>query len=100
MCSLPHPIPSRTFPPMHSRPILIPLIALLLAGCTNPDFLTDKPADETLFAASAMRIHPIFTQVKDWTGDKKPDGIEVLLEFQDPFTDPTKAAGIVRFELY
>jgi hypothetical protein len=47
-----------------------------------------------------MRIHPIFTQVKDWTGDGQPDGIEALLEFQDQFNDPTKAAGTVIFELY
>jgi hypothetical protein len=47
-----------------------------------------------------MRIQPIFTQVKDWTGDGKPDGIEALLEFQDQFNDPTKAAGTVIFELY
>lgn len=47
-----------------------------------------------------MRIHPIFTQVKDWTGDDKPDGIEALLEFQDQFNDPTKASGTVIFELY
>jgi hypothetical protein len=47
-----------------------------------------------------MRIHPIFTQLKDWTGDGNIDGIEVLLEFQDQFGDPTKAAGTAMFELY
>jgi hypothetical protein len=47
-----------------------------------------------------MRIHPIFTQVKDWTGDGKPDGIEALVEFQDRFDDPTKASGSAIFELF
>jgi hypothetical protein len=76
------------------------VIAVLLAGCAGPDLSTPQAVDENLFAASAMRIHPIFTQVKDWTGDGRPDGIEVLLEFQDRFGDPTKAAGTVLFELY
>lgn len=79
--------------------LIIP-VALILAGCSNPDFSEDMPKEENLFNASAMRIHPIFTQVKNWTGTDKPDGIEVMLEFQDPFGDPTKASGIVRFELY
>ena len=47
-----------------------------------------------------MRIHPIFSEVKDWTGDGTPDGLEVLVEFQDRFGDPTKAAGTLMFELY
>jgi hypothetical protein len=80
--------------------VFIFCVAGLLAGCSNPKFLEDQSADENLFAASAMRIHPIFTQIKDWTGDGVPDGIETLVEFQDPFGDPTKAAGVVRFELY
>jgi hypothetical protein len=53
-----------------------------------------------LFGPVAMRIHPIFTRVKDWTGDNKPDGVEALIELQDQFGDPTKAAGRVVFELY
>ena len=47
-----------------------------------------------------MRMHPIFTQVKDWTGDGRPDGIEALVELQDQFGDPTKASGRLVFELY
>ena len=47
-----------------------------------------------------MRIHPIFTQVKDWTGEGHPDGIEALIELQDQFGDPTKATGRVIFELF
>jgi hypothetical protein len=53
-----------------------------------------------MFAPASMRIHPIFTRVKDWSGDGKPDGIEALLEFQDQFFDPTKAMGSVVFELF
>jgi hypothetical protein len=47
-----------------------------------------------------MRIHPIFTQIKDWTGAGVPTGVEVLLEFDDQFGDPCKASGRVIFELY
>lgn len=53
-----------------------------------------------LFGPAAMRIHPIFSQIKDWTGDDQPDGIEALIELQDQFGDPTKASGRVVFELY
>src|SRR5205085_5263493 len=56
--------------------------------------------DAALFAPASMRIHPIFSGIKDWTGDGVPDGIEALLEFQDQFGDPTKAAGTVVFELF
>ena len=47
-----------------------------------------------------MRLHPIFTQVKDWTGDGIPDGIEALVELQDQFGDPTKASGHIILDLY
>jgi hypothetical protein len=73
-----------------------------LAGCgSSPTAPTPRSsADAALFAPLSMRIHPIFTQVKDWTGDGHPDGVEALLEFQDQFGDPTKAAGTAVFELY
>jgi len=76
------------------------LAVFLVVGCSQPKF--DEPAarEELLFGPTAMRIHPVFTQVKDWADDSRPDGIEVLLEFQDQLGDPTKAAGTVRFELY
>jgi hypothetical protein len=73
---------------------------LLLAGCSQPVFDDPEVKDEALFGPAAMRVHPVFTQVKDWTGDGRPDGIEVLLEFQDQFGDPTKAAGTAMFELF
>lgn len=76
------------------------VVAVGLVGCSNPKFTEDELSSENLFSASAMRIHPIFTQLKDWTGDGRPDGIEALVEFQDPFGDPTKASGTIRFELY
>ena len=47
-----------------------------------------------------MRIHPIFTRIKDFDGDNYPDGIDALIEFQDQLGDPTKASGRVIFELY
>jgi hypothetical protein len=74
------------------------LAALLLSGCAS-----QRPAgaaDAGLCAPVAMRIHPIFTDVKDWAGDGRPDGIEALLEFEDQFGDPTKAGGSVIFELF
>jgi hypothetical protein len=59
------------------------------------------PDESAMFGPARMRIHPIFTQVKSFTGDAgKPDGIEAEVEFEDQFGDPTKAAGTIRFELY
>jgi hypothetical protein len=76
------------------------LLLALLAGCNAAPRHARTPTEAQMFAPVSMRIHPIFTQVKDWTGDGVVDGIEALLEFQDQFTDPTKAAGDVVFELY
>ena len=82
------------------RVFSILLVLVLLAGCSQPSIDRAVPAEQSLFSATAMRIHPIFTQIRDWTGDGVPDGLEVLIEFQDQFGDPTKAAGTVMFELY
>jgi len=76
------------------------LIFLLMAGCAGESPLPRSDADTQLFGPVSMRLHPIFTQVKDWTGDNKPDGIEALVELQDQFGDPTKATGRIIFELY
>lgn len=86
-----------------SRVPLVPLFLLCLialpGGCASP--AAPRTADEqAMFAPVSFRIHPTFTQIKDWSGQKKPDGIEALLEFTDQFGDPTRAAGTVRFELY
>lgn len=56
--------------------------------------------DQALFGPVSMRLHPVFTQVRDWNGDNDPDGVEALVELQDQFGDPTKASGVVVFELY
>jgi hypothetical protein len=72
---------------------IIPLAAL--TGCQSDAPFVRSEADARLFGPVAMRLHPIFTQVKDWTGDNKPDGIEALIELQDQFGDPTKASGRV-----
>jgi hypothetical protein len=74
------------------------LMMILLAGCAAVPGA--GRTDSSMFAPIAMRIHPIFTDVKDWTGDGRPDGIEALLEFEDQFGDPTKANGSVIFELF
>ncbi|HEX4796198.1 MAG TPA: hypothetical protein VH370_20585 [Humisphaera sp.] len=71
----------------------------MLFGCVGATFQRSQ-SEEQMFGPSSMRIHPAFTQVKDWTGDSKPDGIEVVLEMQDQFGEPTRAAGILRFELW
>jgi hypothetical protein len=75
-------------------------IILLLVGCQSSKPSARDQTDVALFGPAAMRIHPIFTQIKDWTGDDKPDGVEALVELQDQFGDPTKASGRVIFELY
>src|SRR5215204_2588470 len=75
-------------------------LSLVLLGCGGETPFPRAEIDAQLFGPVGMRIHPIFTQVKDWTGDGKPDGIEALLEFQDRFDDPTKASGLAVFELF
>jgi hypothetical protein len=84
--------------------VLFASVALLalVDGCGSSPAppVPRSSADAALFAPVSMRVHPIFTQVKDWTGDNRPDGVEALLEFQDQFGDPTKAAGTAVFELY
>lgn len=83
---------------MHKLPTLT-LLLFTLAGC-HPTMPRERSASPDMFAAADMRIHPIFTQIKDWTSDGQADGIEALLEFNDRFDDPTKAAGQVLFELF
>src|SRR5437868_3820097 len=76
------------------------MLCLVLSSCSTGPRASMRPDDAAMFGPVSMRIHPIFTQVKDWTGDNHPDGVEALIEFQDQFGDPTKAAGNVIFELY
>jgi hypothetical protein len=76
------------------------VIGLTQLACQPVGRLTEREgSDAPLFAPTDLRIHP-FTAVKDWTGDNQPDGVEVLLELQDRFRDPTKATGTALFELY
>ena len=83
------------------RLIALAIVAACLGGgCQSSAPVARSGADAAMFGPEAMRIHPIFTQVKDWTGDGEADGIEVLIEFQDTFGDPTKALGRAIFELY
>jgi hypothetical protein len=73
-------------------------IGLLMAmGCQQPldMMMVDAPPEANVLGPASMRIHPIFTQPRDWTGDARPDGIEALVEFLDQFGDPTKASGRV-----
>ncbi len=70
------------------------------AGCEPDRTPASSNPDADLFVATGMRVHPIFTQIADWTNSGKPDGIEAQLEFTDQFGDPTKASGRVLFELF
>jgi hypothetical protein len=80
--------------------VLLISLAVSAAGCGTRPPVPRSPTDAQLFAPVSMRVHPIFSDLKDWNGDGQIDGIEALLEFQDQFNDPTKAAGTVVFELF
>jgi len=83
-------------------PLVLLLIALFASasGCKSGANSAKAAEDLAMFRPVSMRIHPIFTRLRDWTTDQKPDGIDALIEFQDQFGDPCKAAGTVIFELY
>jgi hypothetical protein len=72
---------------------------LIFPGCAGEPPVP-PPTTMNMFAPAGMRIHPIFTQIKDWAGAGVPTGVEVLLEFQDQFGDPCKASGRVIFQIY
>ncbi|MGN6505706.1 MAG: hypothetical protein ACTHM6_09095 [Tepidisphaeraceae bacterium] len=85
------------------RAVAIALVGLGLVGCSSaPNTVVPAPVptDQQLFAPVAMRLHPVFTKLADFDGDGNLDGIEAVLEFQDQFGDPTKAAGRVLFDIY
>lgn len=75
-------------PMIRSRASLL-LTVLLVAGCTP----SKTPVRDEMFGPAAIRVHPTFTQLKE-------GGIEALVEVQDSFGEPTRAAGRVMFELY
>jgi hypothetical protein len=106
--SLTIPKAASTFSGMDARVtgqslILCAVVALGLAmggGCESEHTAAMATTQPDLFAASAMDVQPIFTQIAFWTHSPKPDGIEAQLEFTDQFGDPTKASGKVLFELF
>jgi len=88
---------------MGRRLILCSMAAIGLAasgGCESDRTGASSTTQADLFAATAMDVQPIFTQIASWTHSPKPDGIEAQLEFTDQFGDPTKASGKVLFELF
>ena len=75
-------------------------LALFGSGCGTAKPYPREADDSRMFGPVSLRIHPTFTQIKDWTGHKKPDGIEAVIELLDQFGDPTRARGQVMFELW
>jgi len=81
-------------------------LALLTLGLLSACSTGDKPLrieqapEQRMFTPVKMRLHPIFSGIKDWTGDGQTDGVEAEVEFLDRFGDPTKASGRLIFELY
>jgi hypothetical protein len=73
---------------------LVTLSLLVLTGCESQRKIA--PA----FGPTTLSVHPTFTQVKDWTGDGKPDGVEAVVELLDEFEEPTRGAGTLLFELH
>lgn len=76
------------------------LLLAVLSGCASETVPMRSATDQALFGSVSMHLHPVFTQVRDWNGDTRPDGVEALVELRDQFGDPTKASGTVIFELY
>jgi hypothetical protein len=82
------------------RAICACAILTLAIGCTPAIVPGHGAESDSMFGPVLMKIDPIFTKITDWTGDGKPDGIDVSIGFEDRFEDPTKAAGRMMFELY
>jgi hypothetical protein len=90
--------------PMRIASYFLPLFVLTVAatsGCEpeRPPISMGKNA-ASIIGPVSIRIHPTFTQVKNWEGDAHPDGIEALLEVRDQWEEPIRATGKVIFELY
>lgn len=70
-------------------------------GCSSSLPLTPPaPADASFFVPASMHASPVFTKTADFDGDGQFDGIEAVVEIQDRFGDPTKAAGRFLFQIY
>jgi hypothetical protein len=78
--------------------LLLPAL-WLVSGCC-PTLAPRTPAEEAMFGPARFRIHPAFTQIKNWSHGPKLDGVDAVVEFQDTFGEPTRATGTLRFELY
>lgn len=74
-------------------------LLILLAACTSSLPHPRTASEQRLFGPVSMKID-LFSKVKDWSGDNKPDGVECLVEFDDRFGDRTKADGTILFELF
>ena len=83
------------------RRLALILVAVVLVGCATRQPVIAQPEKvPPMFGAVAMRLHPVFTQIRSWSGGVAPDGIEAMVEFQDQFGEPAKASGDVVFELF
>ena len=82
------------------RLALAATFAILTFGCEGAGSHPRSALDQKMFGPASVRIHPTFTQVRDWTGNGKPDGIEATLEIQDQFGEPTRSTGRAMFELF
>lgn len=90
--------------PRRLPPLFVSLLAcalLTLAGCEPSGRGLDMGKNAWgIIGPVSVRIHPSFTQVKDWNGDGKADGIEALLEIRDRWNEPIRGTGRALFELY
>ena len=76
-------------------------LVLALAGCSGQMSPVPRSGvDQQFFGPATMKLNPVFSKVADFDGDNLPDGIEAVVELQDTFGDPTKAAGRVVFTIY
>lgn len=82
------------------RPAVVCSILLLLMGCEGSSSYRRSDLDQQMFGPASVRIHPTFTQVRNLSGEKKPNGIEATLEIEDQFGEPTRSTGRAMFELY
>jgi hypothetical protein len=88
--------------PRLAVPLLLGFTLLATTSCdTAKRALPVSSNSQSIIGPVSVRIHPTFTQVKNWGGaDDKPDGIEALLEVRDRWDEPIRATGKVIFELY
>jgi hypothetical protein len=76
------------------------VLLLTLTACQQDTPQPVTPSQPAMFGPRSIQLHPIFTQIRDFSGDGVPDGIDAVVEFTDQFGDPTKASGTILFELY